>query len=67
MGNAVELNDNIDNGDDRYLTGSSSLSLFHSARGGKMEAVRQDIRSAQLTIFLRASTRMVGRFERWLL
>lgn len=46
MGNAVGLNDSMDNGDDRYLTGFSSLSSFHSTRGGKMEAVRQVIRRA---------------------
>lgn len=32
-----------------------------------MEGIRQAIRVVQLTLFLRASTRMVGRFERWLL
>lgn len=50
---------------DSSLAPLKTLSSFRPTRGGKMEGVRQAIRVVQLTLFLRASTRMVGRFERW--
>lgn len=44
---------------------SFPLLPFRPTRGGKIEGVRQAIRVVQLTLFIRASTGMVGRFEGW--